>query len=278
MPVEALLVLAGVIGAGSAWAVHQIRVFRAANALTARLRSEGALLVLSSLSANFRIMTLGGRASGWRSGVVSLTREQIALYPRKPEMDEQITFEWSQLRWFGRPVKYHSGRNEIWLHFEQSSRWHVVRLRMSRYAMADLVRTLKETSTPELVTAYRRRRPYIHFGPVQALPAEEDIHGVWTLAEGVSVYVTPLQIVLMENKSQVSRLIPLEAVRQVAAMRRIDQPRADGLMVFEAQGEKFAFATKRYEELAQAVADAARRSLEVPLLQKQKGKEYDDDE
>ncbi|MCC6803145.1 MAG: hypothetical protein IT319_09690 [Anaerolineae bacterium] len=277
MTPEALLVLLAVIGGGTVWGVRQMRLFREMNALMKHLRDDGALLVLSPFDASFRTSTIGGADSGWRGGIVSVTPEQITVYPRKSALDETVVFSFEGLRWFGRPVKYHSGRNEIWLHFEQAGRWHLIKLRMYRHRMAELVRTLKPLAAPALVTAYRRRRPYVHYGPAQVAPAEEDIHGAWTLDPALTLYLTPLHVVLLRD-GQVGRVIALENVRKVTAMRRIDRPSADGLAVFEVDGEALAFAAKDYEALAGAIADAARRSLEEPLLQKQKSKKYVDDD
>ncbi len=277
MPAEALLILLAVIGGATAWGVYQIRLLRASNALVRRLRDQGALLVISRLNASFRWMTVGASDSGWRSGVISITTDGITFYPRKTDMDESVRFPADGLRWFGRPVKYHEGRNEIWLHFEQAGRWHLVKMRMTRYLLADVVRALKQIAELPLITAYRRRRPYVHFGPVPVEPAEEDIHGAWTLDPPITLYLTPLHVVLL-RAGQVERLIPLEQVQKVTAMRRIDRPKADGLAVFQAEGETLAFAAKNYEALAGAIAEAARRSLEEPLLQKQKGKKDDEDD
>lgn len=277
MTPEALLVLLAVIGGDVAWGAREVRLSRAAGALVKRLRDDGALLVLAPYDASFRVSSIGGSAGGWRSGVVSITPEQITLYPRKSSLDEMVTYSFDGLRWFGRPVKYHSGRNEIWLHFEQAGHWHLIKLRLYRHRMAELVRTLKEIAEPALVTAYRRRRPYVHFGPVQVSPAEEDIHGAWTVDAPLTLYLTPLHVVLLRD-GQVGRVIPLEGVQKVTAMRRIDRPTADGLAVFDVDGEALAFAAKDYEALAGAIAEAARRSLEEPLMQKQKSKKYDDDD
>jgi len=272
MPPAALIFLIVVIAGAAAWGAYQIGIFRAAAALTARLKAEGVLLIIPALQAEYRVITIGGSDSAWRSCLIAITSEQLTFYRRKPRMDEHITFPRAALRWYGRPVKYHDGRNELWLHFEQDGRWYLVMARMSRYWMADLVRAVKEYGTPQLVTAYRRHRPYVHYGAVRVEPAEQDIHGAWTLQDPLLLYVTPAQIVLLRD-TQVLRVLPIEQVQQIAALRRIDRPEADGLVVFNAEGEKFAFAHNNYEALAQAIAEAAKRSLEVPLLQKQKDKD-----
>jgi hypothetical protein len=141
-----------------------------------------------------------------------------------------------------------------------------------------MVRALKTVTPPELVTAYRRHRPYIHLGPITAQPAEQDIYGAWTLDEPFSLYVMPLYVVILRGKALL-RLLPLERIWQIAALRRLDEPEADGLVSLNFEGEKLAYAVKDYEVVAAAISEAAKRSLEEPVMQKQKKKdEYDDEE
>jgi hypothetical protein len=274
--IEAVLATA-IMGGLGAWIAQQVTVFRATTAVHKRLQAEGAALVLPPYSVAFRTQTLGQSETRWRYAVVALTSDGVAIYPRQRVMDDAIYLPYASLRWFGRPVKYHDGRNEIWLHYQLGDTWQVVKLRLNRYSMADLVRALKQFAAPELVTAYRRRRPYVHFGPVRVHPAEEDIYGAWTLSDPISLYVMPRYILLLDGE-RVLRLLPLEQTRKVAAARRIDQPDADGLATFEAVEDSFAFAGKDYQALAQAIAEAARLSLEAPLVQKQKGKKDDEDD
>jgi hypothetical protein len=141
-----------------------------------------------------------------------------------------------------------------------------------------LVRALKQVAAPELVTAYRRQRPYVHSGPHNVRPATQDIHGAWALGDAFALYLMPRFLVILED-SRVLRKIPLEAIQQIGALRRIDAPQADGLVRFRAEEEPFAFSLPGYEAFAASLAEAAKRSLEAPLEQKQKGKEdYDDEE
>jgi hypothetical protein len=276
--IEALLATAIMGGLGT-WIAQQVMVFRAATVVHKRLQAEGSALVLPPYSVAFCTQTLGQPETRWRYAVVALTSDGLVIYPRQRAMDDAIRLPYASLRWFGRHVKYHDGRNEIWLHYQHEADecWQVVKLRLNRYSMADLVRTLKQFTTPELVTAYRRRRPYVHFGPVRVQPAEEDIYGAWTLGDPFSLYVMPRYIVLLDGE-RILRLLPLEQTRKVAAARRIDQPNAAGLVTFEAIEDTFAFACKDYQALAQAIAEAARLSLEAPLVQKQKGKKDGEDE
>ncbi len=273
--VEILLMVAG-IGVAGVWGALQIQTVQAVGQVAARLRPDS-LFVSAAYGSDFRALTIGAGDTGWRRALIAVSSETMTIYPVKRAMDEYATFPRESLRWFGRPVKYHQGRNEIWLHFQTEAGWQVIKVRLNRSAMAALVRALKEYALPELVIAYRRRRPYVHYGEARVQPAEQDIHGAWTLGDPLLLYVTPVQIVVIEQ-ARVLRTIPLAQVQQVAALRRLDRPNADGLATFNASGEKFAFACKEYQALAQAIADAARRSLEMPLLQKQKGKESDEDD
>ena len=272
-----IMIFALIISGIGGWTAYQLVLMRAAGAVYQRLKAEGALLVLGSYAADCSMQTLGAADEGWRHAVVALTADGLVIYPRKRTMDETYTFPHAALRWFGRPQKYHNGRNEIWLHYQIEDQWQVVKLKMSRGAMADWVRMFKEFATLELITAYRRHRPYVHYGPVRVQPAEEDIYGAWTLQDPVALYVMPTQMVLLGG-TQVLRTIALTQVTQVAAMRRIDRPKADGLVRFSAGEEQLAFACKEHQALGQAVAEAAKRSLEQPLMQKQKGKKDEDDE
>jgi hypothetical protein len=275
--VPEILIFAAISGVIAGWIAYQLAIWRAARDVYQRLKAEGALLLLNGYTGEFSLRTLGLRDKGWRRGVIAFTQDGIVIYPRKRVMNEHYTFSHKALRWFGRPVKYHPGRNEIWLHYQIEDRWQVVNLRMNQGWMPDWVRMFKEFATLELITAYRRRRPYVHYGPVRVQPAEEDIHGAWTLQGPLSLYVMPMQMILLRG-TQVLRAIPLTQVTGIAAMRRIDKPKADGLVRFTVDNEPLAFACKEYQALGEAVAEAAKRSLEQPLMQKQKGKKDDDED
>jgi hypothetical protein len=151
---------------------------------------------------------------------------------------------------------------------------------LPKTSMQILVRTLKEVVPEDLVTAYRRRRPYVHYGPAAARPAAQDMQGAWTLGVPVDLYLMPLALLILEGPT-VQRTIPLDQVQRVAAIKRLDQPGAAGLVRFEASGEPLAFALAQHEAFAQALAEAARRTLEDPIeWQRKKKKQVDgaDDE
>jgi hypothetical protein len=230
---------------------------------------------LNHWDLRYRIETLNNPKTVSGDGLLSVSSKRLALYARSPEMPELLTFRPEQVRWYGRPKKYSSGRNEIWLHIEGDAGWMLLKIGLYQEPMRDLVRILKAVTAPELAVAYRRRRPYIHAGLVKAQPATQDIHGAWTLAEKVDLYLMPRFLVLLTGE-QVARKIALETVQEIGALRRLDQPRADGLVRFRTGEETLAFALREHEGFGQALAEAAKRTLEAPIEQKQKGKKDDD--
>lgn len=262
-----------------AW--RQIRHLEAVNAFIAELKSaEGSLLCFQPWNGAYELSALNGETlKKGQVFILSIKTDQIAMYDPKPAKPEQIySFAPGQVRWFGRPQKYHDGVNEIWLHLEVGTGWHLLKLHMGRAYMHDAVRVLKSVLPPALVTAYRRQRPYIHYGPVFVQPAHQDIHGSWTLQPPLHLYLMPLFLLVMD-KLEVLRKIPLETIQQIGALRRLDRPDTQGGLVrFQIEGEKMAFALGEYEVFAASLAEAAKRTLEEPVLQKQKKKEEDYDE
>lgn len=254
--------------------LRRARAYQAA--LTAlRARENPLMLAQDTSGARAEIVTLNGsRPLRLKRGLLGLTADSLLVVQARLPLDEVLRLPLAQVRWYGRPVKYHNGRNAIWLHFETPEGWRLVKLEMFRGVMADFVRVLKTLTPPELVTAYRRRRPYIHAGPLPAQPATQDLYGAWTLQTPVSLYLMPRALVFLEGV-QVLRVIALDQIEEIGALRRMDAPGADGLLRFRAEQETLAFAVKDAETLAARVAEAARMNLEVPLWPKQKGKEDD---
>jgi hypothetical protein len=217
-------------------------------------------------------------SSKWQPFMIGVQKDNLVLHDPKSNDFRMITqFKPDQVRWFGRPEKYHPGKNELWLHLEIENQWCILKLRMQRPDISNLVRALKVVLPPELVTAYRRHRPYIHYGPVMAQPAQQDIHGAWTLQPPIQLYLTPLWLVALQN-SRVIDKIRLENIQDVGALRRLDRPDDNGLVRFNVEGKPKAFALADYQALAAQLAEAAKRTLEEPLLQKQKKKDEDEDE
>jgi hypothetical protein len=256
-----------------------IRAFRIRQALHAYLleqrKIEPGLALFEEWNNRFLVEVIHGARLIAGKGVFTLSPQRFAVYLVNGKLEPVFSFSLDQLRWFGRPQKYHDGMNEMWLHIESGQGWLLVKLTLHRYTMQRFARELKLVTTPELVTAYRRRRPYIHAGPRPAQPATQDIHGAWTLGDPVSLYLMPLHLLILDG-TQVLRVLALEGIQQIGALHRLDAPRADGLLRFRAEEADFAFALQDHETFAQSLAEAARRTLEAPLEQKQKGKDYDE--
>ncbi len=257
-------------------AARETRLQRNGNSLVRLLERDHPLYCTYSSGLKSRIVTINGINTRWTPFVISVMRDEIALYRVAPgELEHSLSIETPHLRWFGRPEKYTSGVNEIWLHAEVNGEWALVQLRLYRSQMQTLVRALKEIATPEQVTAYRRHRPYIHSGPVSARAAMQTILGAWKLEQPVDLYLMPAFLVMLEG-TRVQRLFPLHTIQQIAAVERLDRPRAAGLVRFEYEGENFAFALEHYAEFAEALAEAAKRTLEDPLQWQRKKKKSDD--
>lgn len=249
---------------------------RPSRALVAQIRNTQSPILCFYAWGRCEIKQLNSGASLTRGFIVVIKPGEIAIFPRKPKIGEPFIFAPEQIRWFGRPQKYSTGRNDLWLHIEIGGDWHLVKFRLYEGMIRDLVRGLKAVASDELVTAYRRRRPYIHEGPARGQPAAQDIHGAWTLEEPVSLYLMPRFLVILQG-AKTLRKIPLEAAQQIGAFRRLDQAGANGLVRFRAEEETLAFALDKHELFAEALAEAAKRTLEEPVFQKQK-KKYDEDE
>lgn len=237
------------------------------------IRAGDPLLVIPPGWTKYRITTIGAVSDPRkRKCVLAVTEQGIATYPHQREMSVDYSCLPGELRWFGRPVKYHRGTNEIVIHAEIADQWQVLQMWLGRYDMQKLIRAMKAIATPEQVKAYRRRRPYIHHGPLLAEPAHQTITGEWELAKPVTLYLTPSHLTILED-TRVLRAIPLEKVQRIQAMHRLDAPKANGLVRFQVEGETMAFAADDHRALAADLAEAAKRTLEEPVLQKRKSKD-----
>jgi hypothetical protein len=284
MPSDIFLIICGslfLLTGLLVWGI--LRAIRIQKALEAQLAEvtarENPILTLKSWNQRAQIAAVKGRASKAEACLIAITASEIILYDRTLELNEMFRCKAGEIRWFGRPQKYTDGENEIWLHIEREnerSEWKLLKIRLPRGAMQDFVRAVKTIVTPELVTAYRRARPYIHAGPVNAQPADQNIHGAWSLEAPVDLYLMPRYLVVLRGET-ILRTIPLEAVQQIGALQRLDQPNAQGLVRFRAEDEPFAFALNKHAEFAALLAEAAKRTLEVPLERKQKNKLDDED-
>jgi hypothetical protein len=149
----------------------------ASQALVAEIKKTESPLECFYAVGRFEATQLNGSHWAWKYFIVIVKPDTIVVHPTKQKAAEPFTFTPDQIRWFGRPQKYAPGANDLWLHLETGEGWRLVRLRLSEGHTRDLVRALKAVASEALVTAYRRRRPYIHEGPAQAQPAAQDIHG-----------------------------------------------------------------------------------------------------
>ena len=167
-----------------------------------------------------------------------------------------------------------AGENTIWIHAEIGTGWHILKLRLYQYDMQKLVRALKEISTPEQVTAYRRRRPYIHEGLVTAFPAHQTITGAWELDSPVQLYLMPLFLVILRD-NHVQEKIDLSNIQDIGALKRMEGGKPEGLIRFFVDNELRAFAIDDYEQWAELLATASKRTLEEPVMRKRKSKDND---
>jgi len=260
------------------WAVRAYRLQRTVYQHLLTLKeSQQDILFFEQNVNRFATEIINGKAVGKQRGMITFSSQEIAAYPVKLPPEAAIRFAPEDIRGFWRPQPYDSGMNELWLHVERKREWVLVKLWLGREQMMEFIRTLKPMVEPEMVIAYRRQRPYIHYGPVQAQPAEQDIHGAWTLEPTISLYLMPRYILILHDEA-VQQMIPLSSVQQIGALRRLDAPQANGLVRFQTPESHYAFALKDYEAFANALADAAKRTLEAPVMQKQKGKDGDWDD
>ena len=255
------------------WSIRTYRLQRAVYQHLLTLKeSQPDILFFEQTINRFAMETINGRTVKKTRGMITLSSQEIGVYPVKLPPQAIIRFAPSDIRGFWRPQPYDSGMNELWLHIERKREWVLVKLWLGREQMMEFIRTIKPLVEPEMVIAYRRQRPYIHYGPVQAQPAEQDIHGAWTLEPTISLYLMPRYLLILHDEA-VQQMIPLSSVQQIGALRRLDAPQANGLVRFQTAEAHYAFALKDYETFANALADAAKRTLEAPVMQKQKGKE-----
>jgi hypothetical protein len=214
-----------------------------------------------------------------KAGLLVITAKRLAIYdPKKDTLVVEYAFAPGELRGFWRPEKYRDGLNHLWAHVQIGYSWQILRLYQNRGLMQDLVRAFKQIATPEQTKAYRRQRPYVYREPAAAFPAEQNLQGAWELDERVDLYLMPLYLVIFRRGSVVEA-IDLHFIQEITALPRMDTDGKDGLLRFTRvdTGSTLAFALKDYAAWAADVAQAAKRTLEEPVLRKQKNYEDDDE-
>lgn len=265
---------AGLVGL-TMWATRRGRLIH--QRLTA-LEAEGALWAHEVADGRFVVQQVNGEKTVTRGYLLAVFPHGIRLYPIQGELDTFIGIGADDVRWFGRPQKYTDDGElqEMMIHVERKEHWHTYHLFTTKHDMVRLVREMKGILSADLVTAYRRRRPYVHYGPTDVRTSKQDIYGAWTLSEPYTRYLTPLNIVFLAGKFVVKQM-PIGEVQDIRAGRRIDAPEADGLVQFRVGDETFAFSLPDFEAFADALAEAAKRSLEAPPTRKSKDKDDDED-
>lgn len=195
--------------------------------------------------------------------IISITHHEIIFQPLPAADHPPVDFTPDQLRWFGRPEKYGPYRNDLWMHFERGGMWYLVQLHLPYMETVRVVRALKEVAEKPLVKAYRRQRPYVHFGPSSVYSAHQDIYGAWLLDQPFSLYVMPAKLVIFSGEA-VSRVIKMEDITHVQVIERADGP--GSIVTFQTRREKMSYAFERNgQPFATALAEAARRWLDEPL-------------
>lgn len=227
----------------------------------------------------YRIETIGQDSKKWQRGILLVTHKRIAIYPftaDKPDKAKALfTVQPHELRGFWRPVKYMPGENEIWIHAEIDESWHILKLKLYQYDMQTLIRAMKEISTEEQVTAYRRRRPYIHRDLTTAFPATQSLTGAWEIGTALKLYLMPLYLVIF-RENRILESIELSKIQDIGALKRMEGGNPAGLIRFFVDNELRAFALDNYESWAEALAEATKRTLEEPVMRKRKSKDDDD--
>jgi hypothetical protein len=225
----------------------------------------------------FTVETPGMPLAPWqKKDLLIISHKRIALY-QQPQLEPVFTIQPHELQGFWRPQKYSENVNEIWIHAQIGLTWYVLKLRLHKSSMQAVVRAVKAIATEEQIKAYRRARPYIHREPIRAFPAQQNLHGAWELDAPVDLYLMPLMLVIFQ-RNEVHDTLELATIQNIAALRRMEGGKPDGLVRFNADDVTYAFALDEYETWAADLAEAAKRTLEDPVERKRKSKDDDEDE
>lgn len=269
-----------VIGIGSLLGYYEARRANKTRLLVKHLKQYNPLYLSDRWDVvRYRVDTVQQANNKWQRNVLLVTHKRIAIYPYAPpdaKVKALFTIQPHELRGFWRPVKYTAGENEIWIHAQIGDGWHILKLTLYQYEMQKLVRALKEIGTEEQVTAYRRRRPYLHIGLTQAFPATQTLTGAWELSQAIQLYIMPLYLLVFDADT-VQTSYNLAKIQDIGALKRMEGGKPAGLVRFFYENELRAFAMDDYEAWAASLAEAAKRTLEEPVIRKQKSKDDEDD-
>jgi len=235
---------------------------------------------------HYRLQTIGQGEPPRRfeKCLFAVDEEYFTLVMHSRRMENAVLIPREMLCWFGRPEKYQPNHNEVWIHLDGESYWIKLELRLSLYHAQRLIRALKQIATPEQITAYRRHRPHVHYGPVEARGATQDLYGVWTVApRQLLLYLMPAALIVFEGQ-QIVRRFPLEQIGSIEVMRRADAPTENGIVRFtskppggSARGEVISYTLADHVEFGVNLSEAARRWLEEPPIFYGKHKDDEDD-
>jgi hypothetical protein len=272
-------VVGGITVSLAGWIAYHVRRLDMAHSFIKDLEVQNPYYISPSTGIEFQWGMAGEAVPKWQKALLFIGHKRLAIYPYPPKPDSQplVSIDPQELRGFWRPSIYQDGRNEVWIHVESLQHWGILKIRTWKPVMQDIIRALKEVHSPEQVKAYRRSRPYPHLGPSPVLPAKQSLTGEWELFNAVELYLMPLHVVILKE-GIIQRVLHIEAVQNIAALKRMEGGEPVGIVRFVHDEEHFAFATNDYEAWASAIAEAAKRSLEEPVMQKQKSKEDDWDD
>lgn len=266
------------------WGAYETQRNRYVSRLIARLAKHNPIFMSNRWTVIKYQWVAAGENAKWRRCILLVSHKRIAIYPYPPPKENVqalATIQPHEIMGFWRPVKYHSGNNDLWIHAQIGLTWGILKLRTYHGDMQKLIRAMKEISSEEQTKAYRRRRPYIHREPTIAFPAEQSLTGDWEMGEAIRLYLMPLHLVIFAG-DEVQRTIELTAIQDIAALKRMEGGKPAGLIRFSYGEKDLAFALDDYEAWAKDLAEAAKRTLEEPVMRKRKSKndadEWDDDD
>lgn len=264
--------------AGIAWGAYETRRNRRVLNLILELIKHDPLYLSNRWTVIKYQWVAAGEGAKWQRCILLLTHKRIAIYPYPPppeNIEPLVTIQPHEIMGFWRPIKYHAGTNELWIHAQIGLTWSIVKLQLYYNDMQSLIRAMKEISTEEQTKAYRRRRPYIHREPTLAFPAKQSLTGEWEIGKSLRLYLMPLYLLIFAG-DEVQHRIDLAEIQAIAALKRMEGGHPAGLIRFHYADEDLAFALDDYEAWASDLAEAAKRTLEEPVMRKRKSK--DDEE
>lgn len=257
--------------------VYSIYVEEAYRKRLERLRPRNAVL---SHKASIRLSHPSRPTRRWRKALLFVSNKHIVVYGTHRGDTPLFTCLGHEIEGFWRPRKYEDGINSIEIHANAGGQWTILKVRLTKSRMMALVRALKDLVDDDIERSYRQRRPYIYRPPAPAHLAHQDIYGMWSLDEPITVYLTPATLVFMDADDSVRRVVRLRHMQNIRISKHADADSGEGLVSFylTTSKEDIAFAVKDYEAWAQSIATAARRTLEEPVTRKRKGKARVDDD